>query len=256
MLANTGEVPPVQAGAGTVNPSSGSVVDGPLTQYVWAAFLIEQLDAMGASVPLTLNNVDNIVRWMVAEEPPSTWWNRNNPLNASLGTSAADGTGSYPNLSAAANYTAKMILQSNMNGILKALEANAPPEVFSASVVASPWASSHYGGDPKHISSISPPASSSPGNISKYLPADAGAAVPVGPLPIQPFGNVNVPNPLSWAAGLETVLGDLTSSSWWKRVGLFTLGVVFIFTGIVLFVSTTQTGQKVESEAAVAAVAA
>jgi hypothetical protein len=58
-----------------------------------------------------------------------------------------------------------------------------------------------------------------------------------------------------WIAGVDHLLGDIDSAAWWKRVGLFTLGVGLIIGGIVLFVSTTKTGQTVESDAAVAAVA-
>jgi hypothetical protein len=38
-----------------------------------------------------------------------------------------------------------MLRQSNMSGIYNALAANAPPATFGAAVIASPWASSHYG---------------------------------------------------------------------------------------------------------------
>ena len=44
-----------------------------------------------------------------------------------------------------------MIKQANMSGILQSLQTNASLQSFSASVVASPWASSHYGGNPDHI---------------------------------------------------------------------------------------------------------
>jgi hypothetical protein len=92
----------------------------------------------------TQNNVDNIRAWMSNENPTSNWNNRNNPLNASLGTSAADGTASYSSLDVAATYTAKMINQSNMSAIKAALMANANRTDFANAVISSPWASSHY----------------------------------------------------------------------------------------------------------------
>jgi hypothetical protein len=244
--------------APTVQPPQAGATPGNLTQSIWAAFLISQINAEGGDVPYTVNNIENIERWMVAEEPPSNWFDRNNPLNASLGTSAADGTGSYANLTAGAVYTAKMILQSNMSGIYQALASNAPTAAFSSAVVASPWASSHYGGDPNHIATIAVPAEVSAGSITDKLPADPGAVVPASPTPLAPgVSGVNVGGgvSLSWESGLTTLLGDLTSSSFWQRVGIFSLGVVFIVGGLVLFISTTKTGQKVESDAAVAAVA-
>ena len=58
-----------------------------------------------------------------------------------------------------------------------------------------------------------------------------------------------------WIAEVDTLLDHVDSAAWWKRVGLFVLGGALIVGGIVLFVSTTKTGQTVESDAAVAAVA-
>src|SRR5271170_4757674 len=110
------------------------------TNYIWATTLL-----VDAGAPPTPNNVSNILAWMSAEEPAGNWYDRNNPLNASLGTSASDGTGSYPSLTVAAQQTAAMLAQANMSGILAALKANADPATFSAAVVRSPWASSHYG---------------------------------------------------------------------------------------------------------------
>lgn len=122
-------------------------------QATWASQVLAD-----AGLPQSTNNIQNIVRWMVAEEPPSNWWDRNNPLNASLGTTSTSGLGTYPDLSTGAKYTAAMINQSNMAGIRNALANNADPNTFSAAVVASPWASSHYGGNPLHIAQIPLPS--------------------------------------------------------------------------------------------------
>jgi hypothetical protein len=90
---------------------------------------------------------------------------------------------------------------------------------------------------------------------------DAGGVVPASPTPI-PLGNngVNVgAGVFSGLTGLETgvddLLGKIDSGAWWKRVGIFALGIGLVVGGIVLFVSTTDTGQEVKSDAAVAAVA-
>ena len=120
-----------------------------MAQYTasdWAAQVLADLGA-----PVSQNNINNILHWMVAEEPGNDWFDRNNPLNASLNTGSSDGTGSYASLGAAAQATAQMIQQSNMGGIHQALTSDASINAFSAAVVASPWASSHYGGDPNHI---------------------------------------------------------------------------------------------------------
>jgi hypothetical protein len=247
-----------------VTPISAGVGTGPVTQEVWATFLIEQINAEGGDVPLTQNNVDNIVLWMTSEEPASNWYDRNNPLNASLGTTSSDGTASYANLTAAASYTAKMINQSNMSPILNALNANASTASFRAAVVASPWASGHYDNGSSFAMTL--PGAVGVGTVATTLPADPGAAVPANPAPGAlgavaglATGGTSTNGLLSGLSGLETgvdtVLTDITSAAFWERIGLFGLGVAFIIGGIVLFVSTTKTGQTVESDAAVAAVA-
>jgi hypothetical protein len=96
--------------------------------------------------------------------------------------------------------------------------------------------------------------------------ASAGGATPANPAP-GPLGAVGglVTGGTSsqlpgtgggWASELGTLLGDLTSTSWWKRVGLFSGGLVLIIGGIVLFVSTTKTGESVKGAGELAAVAA
>lgn len=133
-----------------------------MSQQQWATLLLQNVGA-----PVTQNNIDNIMRWMTAEEPTSNWFDRNNPLNASVGTGTVDGTGSYATLEIGAQYTAGMIRQGNMAGIYQALMNDAQPSAFSAAVVASPWASSHYGGDPNHIANIPVPNGTVTGGLSE-----------------------------------------------------------------------------------------
>ncbi len=120
------------------------------TPTSWATAVLKYLGA-----PITQNNIDNITRWMRAEKG-ADWFNRNNPLNSSVGTDSIDGTGSYPNLGVAARNVAGMINQGNMSGIKQALMSNAPLPTFSAAVVESPWASSHYGGNPSYFTDVPP----------------------------------------------------------------------------------------------------
>lgn len=232
-----------------IPPTAGTSV--PITQEVWAAFLISQINANGGSVPYTQNNIDNIVLWMTSEEPAANWFHNWNPLNINAGGSGSD---TFPNLTAAANSTGHLIA-TGYPGILSALNANAPLPVFRSAVVTSPWASGHYSGGSAFASTLPGMVSAGPGD--KVLPADAGGVVPASPTPLGPLGaGVNVGGNLGWASALGTLLSDLISANWWKRVGVFSLGGVLVIGGIVLFVSTTKTGQKVESDAAVAAVAA
>jgi hypothetical protein len=236
-----------------------------VTQAVWATFLLLEINATGKipagqKIPITLNNIQNIERWMVAEEPSGDWFDRNNPLNASLGTSSADGTGSYANLSVAAQETAAMLVQPNMAGILDALVGDEPSPTFSAAVVQSPWASSHYGvaaagAPPKYvvlgrnityIADIPLPAQVSAGSGADVLPADPGAATPGLDISIPGTGYLDE---------LSTLLGDLTSEAFWKRIGVFALGASLTVLGLVIFISTTKPGQQVESVGELAALA-
>lgn len=141
-----------------------------MNNYEWAADMLA-----AASLPTTPNNVANVARWMVAEEPVGDWWHNNNPLNVNAGGSGSD---TFPNLTAAGLKTASVVRQSNMAGIFRALAASAPLATFSAAVVASPWASSHYGGNPQHIAQIpAPPAVNMPGSPAT---PNGGTLVPMG----------------------------------------------------------------------------
>jgi Transglycosylase-like domain len=94
--------------------------------------------------------------------------------------------------------------------------------------------------------------------------ADSGSTVPASPTPLVGVGatgngpsGVNVGGEYTGLTGLEqgidTLLGDLTSAGFWERLGLFVAGAVLVVVGIVVFISTTKTGQKVESEGTQAA---
>lgn len=127
-------------------PSSGS-----FTSRSWAELVLLYLEYLQAPGPdiggspplLTTNNINNMTVWMNQENAATSWWTRNNPLNSSL-KSAPMGLGSYPDLDTAAYYTAMTILLY-FPQILGAIDANAPPATFSAAVIQSPWACSHYG---------------------------------------------------------------------------------------------------------------
>jgi hypothetical protein len=97
--------------------------------------------------PQSPNNITTMVQWMTSEEPPSHWWDRNNPLNNGLGSGGGAGLGAYPNLVVAAHYVA-----ANLNGgpgdyghITADLRASAAPSVTERAIWSSPWAASHYG---------------------------------------------------------------------------------------------------------------
>lgn len=157
---------------GSSTPGSSAPASGGGSESQWAGSVLSD-----GGFPTTQNNVNNMMRWMAAEEPPSNWSHNNNPLNINAGGSGSD---TFPDLNTAASKTAAVIKQSNMRAIAQALAANANAGDFSAAVVGSPWAGSHYGGDPGHIASIPVPAGDPVGGFQPVMPM----ASPSGPGPV------------------------------------------------------------------------
>ncbi|HEV2370050.1 MAG TPA: hypothetical protein VGR90_09230, partial [Acidimicrobiales bacterium] len=194
----------------------------------WAEQLLEDVNKEAPNetpVPIDANTVGDILHWMPAEEPTSDWYDRNNPLNASAGTSASDGTGSYPDLSTGAWYTAGMIDQGNMAGIRAALAANDPVSGFSPAVVASPWASSHYGGDPQHIAETgtgggpAPASSGTPGSLPNVNLADLSSPTATdASLNANPFDLFGIP--------------QTAASAVWSEVGPFLAKAMLVLAGL------------------------
>jgi hypothetical protein len=262
---------------------AGNASPDQFTNVTWAALVLTL-----AGDPVTQNNIDNFTTWMTAENGASTWTGtagKNNPLNNGLGSGGGSGLGSYPDLATAALYAAKGI-EGGISGsecggapkgvINSALRANAPWAVFQRAVVSSGWAGGCYQGSGfLGLTSASPPPTVSVtqaaahkstngpsiGSVSNAIFNSTSALQNVGASANTLTGGVAgaVGSALGGAAGVEAaaskILTDLGSANWWKRVGIFTLGGALMVGGIILFVSTTKTGQTVESDAAIAAVA-
>lgn len=128
---------PTPSFAAIQNPGTGLS-----TNYDWAALVLRD-----GSWPVSSNNVTVITQWMASEEPPSNWWNRNNPLNNGLGSGGGSGLGSYSDLATAAYYVALNLESSSFGypAIAGDLAASAAPSVTAAAIWNSQWASGHYG---------------------------------------------------------------------------------------------------------------
>ena len=188
------------------------------TNDAWARLLLKNIGA-----PITPNNVNNVLRWQAAENPPSNWYNRNNPLNASLGTNSTDGTGSYSDLTTAAKETASMIVQGYKGGaigggIYTALMNDVPTDQFSIQVVNSNWSSNHYGvasaGGEKAV----------PGRIASWF-TSIPVPAPVAATNANPGNGIATPATVSaQAAAAAGVSGCESKKPVFKTGGIFGVG--------------------------------
>jgi hypothetical protein len=137
---------------GTPTPVPGTTRKTASTNFDWAKVVLAD-----GGWPVCANNVTVLTQWMASEEPPSDWYNRNNPLNNGDGSGGGAGLGSYDNLVTAAYYVGDNINAnpSWYGAIDSDLTACAAPGTTAQAIWASPWAGSHYGnGSTWHSGSV------------------------------------------------------------------------------------------------------
>jgi hypothetical protein len=117
---------------------------------------INQQAARNGTIPVTVNNVSLLARWI--DNEGGLW--ANNPLNTSLDsatyahqfTTSGQDTGIpiFPNLSVGVVATAATLLANpSYTRIVRSLRSgSASCATFARAVIRSPWASGHYGHDP------------------------------------------------------------------------------------------------------------
>lgn len=219
-----------------------------ITTTAWASALLVDLGA-----PLTTNNLNNVKSWMASEETASSWLTNNNPLNTTWG-SKSSGIPSYASVIDGITATADTIKQGNgaFAGILNALKTNAPYPIFKQAVVASPWAAGHYGKGSAFsstpLNAYATGTGSNPTGTLGQLGSDVTNAASTIAAPVTGL--------IKDATSLGGLISDVTNPAFWKRVGIFFFGVVFIGGGVVLFVNTSKAGQGVKQAATTAAAVA
>ena len=121
------------------------------TNYDWAKMVL-----LSGGWPQSDANVTVMVRWMRQENGVDNWWNRNNPMNNGYGSGGGGGTGSYANLTIAAQKAAQNLQRNaSFSTIIGAFAVSAPTNLTEQAIWASPWASSHYGnGSSWHTSPV------------------------------------------------------------------------------------------------------
>jgi len=141
------------------------------------ALLVELAD------PDTQPNVDALLTWLAAEQPPNSPNAQFNPLNIQTGGAAHDSTtpgGQYnfASFDAGVQATASFLGGSYYAGILTALRRGDSAVQTVAAIQASPWAASHYNGR------LVPLLSVVQSNRNEYLAGViAGAGGPDNPTP-------------------------------------------------------------------------
>ena len=182
------------------HPRCQTIPPIPFTNWSWAELFLMNLHA-----PLTTNNIQNVLRWMVAEGPASNWWRhpgQNNPLDCGEHSGGGDGTGSYVDLAQAAYWSAQHLYRPGRGyeAVRSALMNDASTQVFGAAVIKSNWALGHYG-----VASAGAGQFTQAGHTIKYI-----SQIPVPPevtASISRGANVsgangagwNFMNPLVWA---------------------------------------------------------
>jgi hypothetical protein len=236
-------------------PTTAPTTRSAWTTTIWAALLLQALSA-----PTTQNNVTNIQRWMNSEEPAQSWLSNNNPLNTTMQSSgyiANDTNGyggpGYVDVASGLAATAQTIT-SGYPSILAALRSDAPPATFDSAVVNSPWAASHYGGQLSSAPLLADATGSGtdPTGVLGQIEQGVGAFATGGVL--------GAATGISGIGGLisetTTLVSDVSSPTWWKRIGIGALGIVAIGVGLVVLIATSDTGEKVISDAAAGAATA
>jgi hypothetical protein len=245
----------------------------------WSTAAWATLALHDANLPVTANNVENLQRWITAETggQQGGWARDNNPLNMQLNAAPPASSATYytyPTLEDSAQAFADYMGMNNYTQVRAGLAQNAPAQVFSAAVVASPWdGNGHYGGNPSYIASLSPTIASSEKAISA-VSSDWVNDIPGAGIAKDVFGGVgsglsdvanitglsDVADGVSSASSalgeIGTLAGDLVSPTWWKRIGIGAFGIALIIGGFAIYASQTKAGQQAVSVAGTAAVLA
>ena len=260
---------PTGAGTSTTTGISAST---------WATGLLHALQQAGFRAPVTTNNIDNIRRVIGVESAGNKagFLRDNNPWNLNTYTAAHSSLpgGHIVNMwgvniqqfsSVQQGYAAYVNQLKANPALLSALNSNAPPPVFGAALGQSGWKGGSYanskvfptltpfqgvgavGAGSPNVSTGSPNkkhAGNPKGWFGQWVePTLTGSIIGLKNNPLVPATN-GVIGVVRTVGGLTTIESNLASGSFWKRLGVGSLGVGLVVGGVILFTVTSKTGQK------------
>ncbi len=189
--------------------------------------------------PITLQNEAAVIAWQYGEGTAAAW----NPLATTLGAPGAtnfnsSGVKNYPDpmtgIYATVNTVKNTPAYQGINAALS--KGTSAQSVLSAVVMTGTWTG------PAALSALPTVLKNFASVSGLYIDptlnqagSDKGAAVSgVGPI-----------NPLSGMSGLisgvDSILTEVSSLAFWKRVGMFALGGAFVIIGTTIFMSDSKT---------------
>jgi hypothetical protein len=136
------------------------IAAGLSTNYDFARLVLED-----GGWPTSANDTTVMTQWLRAEEPPSRWWNRDNPLNNGLGSGGGSGLGSYRSVVVAAFDVARNLEDPSYGYplVVRDLATSAQSGTTARAIWRSSWAAGHYGQGAGWGTSPVPSVASPPG---------------------------------------------------------------------------------------------
>jgi hypothetical protein len=227
----------------TINPVTLSQ-EKTISTTQWAADFLTLIKA-----PVTPNNIVNMETWLHNEQSTGSW---NADATNPLGVEQNGKVSSQGNVLQGLLLTTSTVAQ--YPDIVNALRKDVPVNVFSTVVVNSKWNTGKsntglYGGKTAaQFAALGPLQTGKVTNNS--LAADVSQdEIPV----VSQAGAVTAAltgTSAPGSGGLSTIEADLSSSAFWKRIGVGFLGGSLIIGGVILFVVTSKTGEKTVDTAA------
>ena len=243
-------------------PTTKTAQSTTITTDQWAVGLINQLNTgrpANKQIPVTANNVNNLKLWLHQEQNPRSWAaDMYNPLGV---RNSPSGVTPYASVQDGLAGTASTLNNGYYGKILSSLQADAPTPAFASSVIQSPWnngSGKQYGGrdlagfialgpleaNAPTTAASSPTTASTGGHWYDGIPGSGVIANTVDTVTGAASGVANT------AGSVATLAGNLTSASFWKRVGIFTGGLALFGVGLTIFTLNSKTAQTAVSTAA------